>query len=163
MPEQPQIEHRDQQPFIAVAVTVSMQGLPEAVDRHFPELFGWLQAHGVEPSGAPFIRYLRIDMDRELEIELAVPTGSLVRVTEPMRADVLPAGRYVTLRHLGPYDGLVSANAALQQWAQERGIQWQMTDDSRWGARLEQYLTDPSREPDPSRWETVLAYLARPE
>ncbi|MBV9006968.1 MAG: hypothetical protein JOZ98_05740 [Solirubrobacterales bacterium] len=57
-------------------------------------------------------------------------------------------------------DGLLSANAILQQWAQERGIRWQVTDDSRWGARVERYLTDPSRQPDPSRWETELAYLA---
>jgi hypothetical protein len=66
----------------------------------------------------------------------------------------------VTLLHVGPYDGLVGANATLQEWAKERGIRWQMTDaGSRWAARFEQYLTDPSRESDPSRLETELAYL----
>jgi hypothetical protein len=28
----------------------------------------------------------------------------------------------------------------------------------RWGSRLEIYLTDPSREPDTSRWVTQLAF-----
>jgi hypothetical protein len=27
-----------------------------------------------------------------------------------------------------------------------------------WGRRLERYLTDPAKEPDPSRWETVLEF-----
>jgi hypothetical protein len=28
----------------------------------------------------------------------------------------------------------------------------------RWGGRLEIYLTDPSQEPDMSRWQTQLAF-----
>lgn len=70
------------------------------------------------------------------------------------------AGPVPHLQHVGPYEGLLSANARVQEWARERGIQWQMSEDSLWGARVERYLTDPSREPDPSRWETELAYLA---
>ena len=160
MQEQPQIEHREEQPYVAIQTSVPMQGLAGAVDRYFPELFAWLQSHEIAPSGAPFIRYLRIDMDHELEIELAVPVASAVQTDGDRRAGVLPAGRYVTLLHVGPYEGLVSANASIQEWAREHRVDWQISDDSVWGARVERYLTDPSREPDPSRWETELAYLA---
>jgi effector-binding domain-containing protein len=71
---------------------------------------------------------------------------------------VLPAGDYVTLLHVGPYDGLVQANAALQQWASQRHVRWAM-DGETWLGRIERYLTDPSQEPDPSKLETELAYL----
>ncbi|HLW96228.1 MAG TPA: GyrI-like domain-containing protein [Solirubrobacteraceae bacterium] len=160
MSEQPRIEHKEEQPYVGIRTSVSMQELAGAAERHFAELFDWLQAQGITASGAPFTRYLRIDMDHELEIELAVPVPSAVPSDDHRHAGVLPPGRYVTLRHVGPYDGLVSANARIQAWARENGIRWQMTDESLWGARVERYLTDPSREPDPSRWETELAYLA---
>jgi effector-binding domain-containing protein len=159
VPEQPQIERRAAQPYVAIAVDVTMQALPDAVDRGFPELFQWLAAHSIEPAGPPFIRYLRIDMEGELTIELAAPLEVQPPGDEHVTVGVLPAGRYVTLLHVGPYDGLIAANAALQHWARERDITWQMDGDSTWRGRVERYLTDPSQQPDPSSWQTELAYL----
>jgi len=81
-----------------------------------------------------------------------------------VRPGVLPAGRYVVLRHTGHYDGLIDANAVLQRWAQERGLEFEMRDTpegSAWGGRFEEYITDPSTEPDPANWETDVAYLLR--
>jgi effector-binding domain-containing protein len=157
--QQPQIQHRPAQSYAAIPEVVTMQGLPSAVDQGFPELFGWLVSHSVALAGPPFIRYLRVDMDAELTIELAAPVHIEPPAGERVRPGTLPAGRYVTLLHIGPYDGLVDANAALQRWAQEQGIRWQIDDASIWGGRIERYLTDPSQEPDPSAWQTELAYL----
>ena len=75
---------------------------------------------------------------------------------------MLPAGSYLVLRHTGPYDGLVASNAALQEWAADHGVRFdtQETDQgSAWGGRVEHYVTDPSQEPDPAKWETDVAYL----
>jgi effector-binding domain-containing protein len=157
--QQPQIRHRPAQSYAAIRETVTMQGLPSAIDRGFPELFGWLASQSVGLSGPPFIRYLRVDMDAELTIELAAPVDIEPPAAGRIRPGMLPAGRYVTLLHVGPYDGLVNANAALRRWAQERGILWQIDDASIWGGRIERYLTDPSQEPDPSAWKTEVAYL----
>jgi effector-binding domain-containing protein len=77
---------------------------------------------------------------------------------------VLPEGRYAVLRHTGPYDGLVASNAALLQWAQEKGIEfdtWDTPRGSAWRSRAEHYLTDPSQEPDPAKFETDVAFLIR--
>ena len=73
----------------------------------------------------------------------------------------LPAGRYATVTHIGPPDTLGAATAALLEWADERGVQWDMTvgdEGERWGARLEIYLTDPREQLDLSKWETELAF-----
>jgi effector-binding domain-containing protein len=97
-----------------------MQDLGAAVDRGFPEMLTWLAEHSLATSGPPFIRYLHVDMDAELAVELAVPVDGAAPVDERVRGGILPAGRYATLLHVGPYDGLVQANAALQQWAVKR-------------------------------------------
>ena len=74
-----------------------------------------------------------------------------------------PGGRYVVLRHVGPYDGLVASNAALQRWAQQQGVgldSWDTAEGTAWRGRVEHYLTNPAAEPDPAKWETDVAYLA---
>jgi effector-binding domain-containing protein len=98
-------------------------------------------------------------MGRELEVEFGVPVETETIADTRVRAEILPAGRYVTLLHVGPYDGLVAANAALQRWARDRGITWDMDEGVVWRARVEHYLTNPVEQPDSSRWETELAYL----
>jgi effector-binding domain-containing protein len=159
-----QIQRRAAQPYVGIRITVTMKGLAEAVDTGFPEVFGWLAKHGVTPAGPPFIRYLVIDMETELEIELAVSVGREAEGDGRVRSDVLPAGRYVALRYVGPFDGLTASNATLQQWAQERGITLDSRDTDRgsaWRARIEQFLTDPLTEPDPAKWEVEVAYYIR--
>jgi effector-binding domain-containing protein len=140
-----------------------MDGLSGAVDKAFPELFGWLAAQDIAAAGPPFIRYLVIDMAAELQIELAVPVSVDISGSERIQPGVLPAGRYVTLRHTGPYDGLIASNAALQQWAQQQEItfdSWDTPAGSVWRGRAEHYLTNPAAEPDPAKWEVDVAYLA---
>jgi effector-binding domain-containing protein len=141
-----------------------MDGISGAVDEAFPELFGWLAGNGIAVGGQPFIRYLVIDMAAELEIELAVPVGAPAGGTGRIRAGVLPGGRYAVLRHTGPYDGLIASNAALQRWARDHGVEldtWETARGSAWRSRAEHYLTDPSKEADPAKWEVDVAYLTR--
>jgi effector-binding domain-containing protein len=161
---EPKVEEREPQPYVAIPLRVEMAGgFGDAIESGFAELFGWLNEQGVEPAGAPFIRYLVIDMDGGLEIELAVPVAPNVTSDGRVRVDVLPGGRYATLLHVGPYDELVASNAALQDWAEEQGIvwdSWETDEGSAWRGRVEHYLTDPATEPDPSKREVEVAYLA---
>jgi effector-binding domain-containing protein len=160
MAEEPHVQQREPQAYAGLPLTVTMETLPGAVDAGFPELFGWLGAHEVAPAGPPFIRYHVIDMEGELELELGVPVAVPVPGGDRIRPGVLPGGRYVTLLHTGPYDGLVAANAALQDWARRNGVALASSADGRhWPGRVEHYLTDPSAEPDPARWQTEVAYL----
>jgi effector-binding domain-containing protein len=157
--QQPQIEQRPAESYVAISETVTMQELPRVIDRDFRELFGWLESNSVAPAGPPFIRYVRVDMEAELEVELAAPVDVEPPADQRIRPGTLPAGRYVTLLHVGPYDHLMEANDKLQRWAREEGIRFQIDDASIWGGRVERYLTDPSQEPDPSTWKTELAFL----
>jgi effector-binding domain-containing protein len=159
MNHQPRIEQRDAIGYVAIPLSVTINGLASAVDQTFPELFGWLASHSIAPAGAPFIRYLTVDMDAEMDIELAAPVTGQVPADGRVRAGVLPPGRYLTLLHVGHYDQLVQANATVQSWADAHGLRWAMDEGSRWRGRLERYLTDPSLQPDPSQWQTELAYL----
>ena len=164
MSNQPQIQVRAAQHYAGIRATVPMDGISAAVDAAYPELFGWLARGGTAPAGAPIIRYLVVDMAGELELEMGVPVAQAVTGSGRIQPGVLPAGRYAVLRHTGPYDGLVAATAALQEWALAHRITfdtWNTPRGTAWRARAEHYLTNPAAEPDPATWQTDVACLLR--
>jgi effector-binding domain-containing protein len=159
MDHQPEIVQRQALPYAAVAATVTMANLATVVGQGIPELFEWLSVHSIAPVGAPFVRYLMVEMDGEIGIEIAVPVSGQVPGDKRIQRGDLPGGRYATLLHVGPYDELIHANAIVQRWGHAHGLQWAMNDDATWAGRIERHLTDPSQRPDPSQWQTEIAYL----
>jgi effector-binding domain-containing protein len=165
---EPQIEERAEQPYLGIRCELT-DGIRAAVDKAFPQLFGWLGEHGVDPSGPPFIRFRELDDAGEpLVIEAAAPVSDLADPPEgaPVQADVLPAGRYATLLHVGPYThdsepDLVDAQAALRTWIEREGIVTSRPSErgSSLPCCVEQYRIGPPMEEDWTKWETELAYL----
>jgi effector-binding domain-containing protein len=165
---EPQIEERAERPYLGIRSEVPSAGIRSVVDRAFPQLFGWLSEHGIQPSGPPFIRYHQLDRAGEpLEIESAAPVADGAAPEEgPVRPGVLPAGRYVTLLHVGPYThdsvpDLTDAQAALRGWTKEHGIVCSRPSER--GESLpccvEHFRIGPPMEADWTKWETELAYL----
>ena len=161
MSSAPEIVTRPEQPYAAIRVRVSMAALAAVVPPLNQEVFGWLGGRGAAPAGAPFWKYNVIDMARELEIEAGVPVAAAVAGDDRVVTGALPAGRYATLTHVGHPSELAAATKALLDWAAEQGLAFDVTpgdDGDRWACRLENYLTDPSQEPDMSKWVTELAF-----
>lgn len=154
---EPKTDERAAQAYVSIHHKVPMSELPRVIPDSIRELFGWLGRVGVKPAGAPFAKYNVIDMERGLEIEIGIPVGSAVSGDARVKSGTLPAGRYASLVHTGPPPELMAANAALQDWAKEKGLRWKLSGE-RWSARLEHYLTDPAEQPDMNKWETEVAY-----
>ena len=66
-----------------------------------------------------------------------------------MRPSVLPRGPVAVTTHIGPYDAMEPAYAALASWVSDRG--GEPTGDA-W----EIYLSDPEQQPDSSMWRTEI-------
>lgn len=163
---EPEIQQRPAQPYLGITGRIT-DGVPAFVDRAFPELFGWLGEHGVEPAGPPFIRYRQIDTDGEpLELEVGAPVSESTEGDERVHPGALPAGRYLTFMHVGPYRSktapdLAAARERLTSWAAREGIVYSRETDrgSALPCCLERYLVGPPAEPDFSKWQTEFAYL----
>jgi effector-binding domain-containing protein len=160
MQTEPHIVERPERAYVGITRRVTMQTVAEIADR-LPGIFASVNQRGIVPAGPPFFRYLAIDTDGGLEIEVGVPVPANTAGEGDVVAGVLPGGRYAVVRHHGPPDQLLGATAGLLDWAKERGLEWDVTPGpagDRWGCRLEEYLTDPREQPDPNRWETDLAF-----
>jgi effector-binding domain-containing protein len=157
----PEIVEWPARPYVAIPARVTMATLGTVVPPLSGEVFRWLAERGAGPAGAPFWKYNVIDMDRELEIEAGVTVPQPLAGDGRVVAGTLPSGRYATLIHAGHPSELAGATRTLLDWAAGQGLTWDMQPGEageRWGNRLEIYLTDPSQEPDMSKWETQLAF-----
>jgi effector-binding domain-containing protein len=160
MEAEPEITQRADQPYAGISMWVPMAAVGSVADR-IPEIFGWLGARGIAPTGPPFFRYHVIDMERQLQVEAGVPVETPVEGEGEVRAGTLPAGRFAVMTHTGAPDMLMAATADLLGWAAARGLAWDVSQTDageNWGCRVEFYLTDPAGQPDLSKWQTQLAF-----
>ena len=150
----PRIETRTQTHYVAIAAKVQRQEIGMKLPPLLPEVFGWLGANGVAPSGAPFFRYTDMGAGG-LSVEVGVPVAAAVAGGSRVQPGSLPAGRYLTLTYLGDFAGVHEANMELHRWAEEQGLVFQRLDAG--GAHVEFYVTDPQTEPDRSKWVTEVS------
>jgi RNA polymerase sigma-70 factor (ECF subfamily) len=153
---EPTVVERVPQTYVGVRAVVTMETIGTIADR-IPEL----AARGITPAGAPFLRYLTIDMARQLEVEAGVPVREPVQGADGVDCRWLPGGRYVVATHVGHPDGLIDATSDLLRWAADKHLHWDVRDTpagEAWGCRLEVFNTDPHTEPDMGLWSTDLVF-----
>jgi effector-binding domain-containing protein len=151
MNSEPKIEERAEQPYMGIRTVTPWQQLPVVIPRSIGEVFDFLGEQGLEPRGAPFIRYHVIDMEGELDIEVGWPVAQPVSGNSRVQPGSFPAGRYASLVHTGPYDQLVQANAALLDWIARAGAKVDQSPTPRgdaFGSRYESYLSEPDEKPE---------------
>ncbi len=149
-----------EQPFVGVTKTVTMTTIPDIADE-IPGLIGWVVNHGHSPAGAPFLRYLVIDMAGELDMQAGVPVASPVDSGGDVESGVLPGGRYATTRHMGHPDELGEVTRRFLQWADRVGLRFDVRPSDQgdvWASRIEWYETNPAEQADMSRWVTRLTF-----
>ncbi|QXE38265.1 GyrI-like domain-containing protein [Streptomyces sp. GMY02] len=158
--EQPTVSVRDEQPYVGVSRSVTMETLHEIADL-VPWAIGRLAGLGIAPAGPPFLRYHVIDMKNLLEVEAGVPVATTreLPTDSGLSAGVLPGGRYLTAVCAGTAD--VAVTRDFLEWARAHGMEWDRKETpsgDRWGCRLERFLTNPAEEPNPEKWRTELAF-----
>lgn len=156
---EPKVEDRTEQPYIGIRTQVPMKEFERVIPQLLGEVFAWLEKQGVAPTGAPFMRFHVINMEKKMDIEMGVPVASDLSGDERVRAGVLPAGRYASLIYTGVKNG-IKGNKALLDWGAKKGLVWDVYEAENgdgFGARFESYLTDPADEPNQAKWETEVA------
>jgi effector-binding domain-containing protein len=87
---------------------------------------------------------------QNLDVEIGFPVSRSLQEKEDIKAGEMPAGKYASCIHIGPYDKLEPAYAALAQWIKENGYQSS-------GPAYEIYLNDPN-ETVPEELETLIKF-----
>jgi effector-binding domain-containing protein len=161
----PRLEQRSEQPCVYIRTHVRMGEIDPKATSLVPQVFQWLDQHDAEPQGV-FFRYNVIDMENEMEIDVGVVVKKPVTGDGRVKAGVVPAGTYVTLRHTGHPSELMEATRLLLEWGDRHKVTWRKHPHGKtgeaWDARFEFYLDVPDNQPDMSKWRTDLAMQVDP-
>src|SRR5258708_15620689 len=165
MISEPKLEERAAQYYAAKRVAAPIP-FGRYLQPAWDEVQRWLKANGIKKYGPAIIRYLTTDMSKKLDMDVGYIVDKALRGQSSIVADVLPAGRYVTLRYTGAYrgKGIFKANLAPLEWAKANQVVWNTTTKNGiepWNRRAEVYLTDPKKETDPKKYKTELAFLVK--
>ncbi|MBM7775856.1 effector-binding domain-containing protein [Actinokineospora baliensis] len=156
--QQPAIETRPEQPYVSLRTQASLAEWGR-VNALIGEVYGWITERDIAPAGALFYRYHSVAED-VIDVEVGVPVPTAVEGDGRVVAGSKPAGRYAVLMHEGHPDRIRETFAALDAWAEETGVDFDVTDGV-WAGRFESYLSDPAVTPDPADWRTEVAYRVR--
>lgn len=145
-----EIESIDPLPAAVVRAEVPMDELTGVFDRAIPEVMHVVAEQGLALTGPPFGYYPR-SPGATVEVAVGFPVSGPVVARGEVEPMELPGGRAVVGIHVGPFDSLASTYQDLLEWVAAEGLELAV-------GMWEVYLTDPSAEPDPSRWRTRIVW-----
>lgn len=143
-----------EQPAIAMSGQASPTELQDELGVIIPKLLAYALANRLQVAGPPFVRYPQRS-ETSIEYEAGLPVLKPGDGTDAIRPISLPAGPAATTVHVGPYEQLLAAHAALASFS--AGSQRPAS-----GPGWEVFLTNPLQEPDPASWRTKVFLPLQP-
>jgi effector-binding domain-containing protein len=139
MIEQPFRNIRGTQRYVAIATAVTMDEF-DLVGGLISEVYEWIERQGAVPAGPSFVRIVTSDMTAKLDIEVGVLIDAPLNGDERIVVGSVPSGAYVTLFYSVEQESdHLQANVAIQAWAANEGLEWQIDRSSGvdvWGGRF---------------------------
>jgi AraC family transcriptional regulator len=145
MEHEVKVGHRDAILVISRRMPVRLSGIGPAMAQAFGEVYAYAGSHGAQPSGPPFVIHHGMPFgDDPFDIEVCAPGARAVGAPEGWAVAELPAGTFATLLHVGPYDTIGDAYAAMMAWVEASGV-------TVVGPPREVYLSEPGTPPEQVR------------
>ena len=127
------------QPAMTVRTRSSVQNLPQVLGETYGIIAQYITSSGEQIAGAPFVAYYNLDM-QDLDIEIGIPVSKKLSDKDAIKASEIPAGKYATVLHIGPFSEMESTYNVLTEWVTKNG--YEAT-----GVAYELYINDPKETP----------------
>jgi effector-binding domain-containing protein len=122
------------------------------VGKFIPETFGvvgpYFESEGMKMTGPPVAIFYGTNADG-MDVAAGAPVAEVTATSGDITELELAAGRVASTMYIGPYDRV---SAAWEEFVAELSAQGETTTEPCW----EEYITDPSNEPDSAKWQTLL-------
>jgi effector-binding domain-containing protein len=117
MEYQIQVQSLAPQPLAVVRLRASAAELSRVIPAACGEVWAFVRAVPIENAGRHVAVYLDAEINIECGVEVAGPFPSDGRVVP----SATPSGRIASTIHMGPYQLLGNAHAAIRQWCRDNG------------------------------------------
>ncbi|WP_430972409.1 SRPBCC family protein [Sunxiuqinia rutila] len=136
--------------FVSIRQTIELEDVSEQMGINYGQLINFINQNDLAMTNMPYAIYHKIDGNL-IDLECGIPVNSKVEAQENILTGTMPAKTYAAADHFGSYDHLEQTHSFIQKWIQNNELQLA-------GSPMEQYLTDPQKEPDESKWVTAIYY-----
>lgn len=137
--------------FVMTRQEVDMSNIQQFYATNLGSLFGKVQTANVEMAGMPCGLYFRmVPVEGKIDMAAAIPTATAINVAGAQSYSI-PPQKALQIDFYGDYSGIRKAHNSMADYLRDR----QYLQDI---PIIEEYVTDPGTEPDPSKWLTRVTY-----
>jgi effector-binding domain-containing protein len=140
--------HVEPQSIVSIRDRRKQTDLPGFLKKTFADLFRRLGLLGVSPDGPPFVIYHEFGPDG-VDAEVCVPVAQAVSANGKVQSRLQPAMTVARTLHVGRYEDLGAAYAAVSDWIGRNGFEPA-------GPVQERYLNGPGDHVAPSEFQTEI-------
>lgn len=152
MPSPPNIEIVDVNttPSLIIYDSTTVSGIGGMLEKNYGMLMQYIMKNKIQMAGAPFAIYHNWDPEGIIRISAGIPVAQEVAGKGLIQYYEIPAGKAVFTEHVGGYN-TEATHYAIDDYLKDFNLK---TADYIWEA----YITDPSEEPDSTKWVTYIYY-----
>lgn len=137
--------------FVGVRETVPMDKVSEFYASSLGKAFEAAQKTGAEMAGAPCGLYFIWDeASNSTDMAGVIPVKAKTEI-QGLSSFELPASESLMVEYYGDYHNIIAAHTAIEQYIAATGVKTSMPV-------IEEYVTDPEKEKDASKWLTKVYY-----
>jgi effector-binding domain-containing protein len=140
--------HLEPQAILSIRDRRPLGDVPAFIKAAFVDLFGRLRLLAVSPSGPPFVIYHEFGTDF-IDAEVSVPIDRSISAAGRVVSRIVPAMTVARTVHVGAYEALDDAYAAVSDWIGDHGFEAA-------GPIQERYLNGPGDHVAPSDYRTEI-------
>lgn len=139
--------------FFGKKEEVKIDEMSSYFNRQMPQLMQVVAQAGLLMKGAPCGIYF--DMDERSKITKMAIAIPVKEVKDPKIKDYefikVPAGKALVADYYGAYDNIPDVHHSMMEFLNKKGLKETLV--------IEEYLSDPNKEPDPNKWLTKVYYM----
>ncbi len=152
LPPYPEVEEVEVEAKTALVIkdTVSMKEMEQKMGYIFGKLIQFMNSKRMKPAGPPFTLYYDWTPDESF-LAAGFPINKKCKGSGEIEAIVIEPTKAAKVVYVGPYDDMMIAYETLEEYVEE-------FDKTMSGAPWEEYITDPVKEPDSSKWITYIYF-----
>jgi effector-binding domain-containing protein len=143
-----EIKRFKSRPVIGIRRRIAKSDVGEFIKETFETVGQFFNSHGMQMTGPPVAIYYETT-ESEFDMAAGAPVKEVTATTDQIVELELIGGLKATTIHSGGYERLADTWDELIGKLEEDGL---VTGMPCW----EEYLTDPRREPDSAKWQTLL-------
>ena len=139
--------------YAAIQKEITMNEMQDFFSQTFPKLFESLAKNQIQPAGPPCGIYLKWDEEAGLfQVAVAAPVRKKKKL-EGLEIISLPKATTYSIDYYGDYEKSSKAHFAVELYFSKNNLIIKPPV-------IEEYLTDPTQEPNPAKWLTRIYYFA---